>query len=73
MIFVEVRVDHFVFIRSNAGRLPLAPVPFFELDWLGVHPDAYGLAAQGLVLTLIALFYGRDWWRNRQLRPAVEG
>ena len=44
----------------------------YELDWLGVHPDAYGLAAQGLVLALIALFYGRDWWRSRQLRPAVE-
>ena len=55
-----------------AAELPLAPVPFFELDWLGVHPDAYGLAAQGLVLALIALFYGRDWWRSRQLRPAVE-
>ena len=24
-------------------------------------------------LALIALFYGRDRWRSRQLRPAVEG
>ena len=63
---------HGVAALQEAGRLPLAPVPFFELDWLGVHPDAYGLAAQGLVLALIALFYGRDWWRSRQLRPAAE-
>ena len=67
-----VFAGHGVAALQEAGRLPLAPVPFFELDWLGVHPDAYGLAAQGLVLALIALFYGRDWWRSRQLRPAVE-
>ena len=68
-----VFAGHGVAALKEAGRLPLAPVPFLELDWLGVHPDAYGLAAQGLVLALIALFYGRDWWRSRQLRLAVEG
>lgn len=61
-----VFAGHGVAALQEAGRLPLEPVAFFELGWLGIHPDALGLAAQALVLLLVALFYGRDWWTSRQ-------
>ena len=67
-----VFAGHGVAALQEAGRLPLEPVAFFEFSWLGIHPDALGLAAQALVLLLIALFYGRDWWSARQ-RAALVG
>jgi high-affinity iron transporter len=61
-----VFAGHGVKALQEAGVLPLEPVHFIELSWLGVHPDGYSLSAQALVLLLIALFYGRDWWQSRQ-------
>lgn len=61
-----VYAGHGVKALQEAGVLPLQPLHFVELSWLGVHPDGYSLSAQTLVLLLIALFYGRDWWQSRQ-------
>ena len=61
-----VFAGHGVKALQEAGALPLEPVHFFEFSWLGIYPDGYSLSAQALVLLLIALFYGRDWWRSRQ-------
>ncbi|HEY0839197.1 MAG TPA: cytochrome C, partial [Vulgatibacter sp.] len=32
------------------GALPLRPVPFVTLDFLGIYPDAIGVGAQALLL-----------------------
>jgi len=61
-----VYAGHGVKALQEAGVLSLQPLHFVELSWLGVHPDGYSLSAQALVLLLIALFYGRDWWQSRQ-------
>ncbi|MNH42302.1 hypothetical protein D3C79_1039730 [compost metagenome] len=37
------------------------PVPFFEFDWLGIHADAYSLAAQAVALVAICVLYGRSY------------
>ncbi|MNF19223.1 hypothetical protein D3C80_2238260 [compost metagenome] len=36
------------------------PVAFFDFDWLGIHADAYSLAAQVVALLAIAILYGRS-------------
>ena len=51
---------------QEAGVLKLHPVAFFELDWLGIHPDGYTLTAQALALAAIAVFYIRSWLGSRQ-------
>jgi high-affinity iron transporter len=60
-----VFAGHGVAALQEAGVLGLHPVTFFELDWLGVHPDALGLGAQALALTAIGLFYARSWLASR--------
>jgi len=56
-----VFAGHGVAALQEAGVLGTQPVAFFELDWLGIHADAYSLAAQATALTAIALLYGRSW------------
>ena len=56
-----VFAGHGVAALQEAGVLNTHPVAFFEFDWLGIHADAYGLAAQAVALAAIALFYGRSW------------
>ncbi|MBT8765864.1 FTR1 family protein [Metapseudomonas boanensis] len=65
-----VFAGHGVAALQEAGVLGTRPVPFFEFDWLGIHPDAYSLSAQGLVLLAIAMLYGRSWLRERSTAQA---
>ena len=55
---------------QEAGVLNTHPVAFFEFDWLGIHADAYCLAAQAVALSAITLFYGHSWL-SEQRRLAV--
>ncbi|MNG20915.1 hypothetical protein D3C84_1052170 [compost metagenome] len=65
-----VFAGHGVAALQEAGVLGTRPVPFFEFDWLGIHPDAYSLSAQGLALLAIAALYGRSWLRERSTAQA---
>lgn len=65
-----VFAGHGVAALQEAGVLGTRPVPFFEFDWLGIHPDAYTLSAQGLALLAIAALYGRSWLRERRAAQA---
>ncbi|CAM3300962.1 cystathionine gamma-synthase [Pseudomonas floridensis] len=55
-----VFAGHGVKALQEAGVFGTRPVPFFEFDWLGIHADAYSLAAQAIALTAIAILYGRS-------------
>ncbi|MEN4828799.1 FTR1 family protein [Pseudomonas sp. P39-UII1] len=55
-----VFAGHGVKALQEAGVLGTRPVAFFEFDWLGVHADAYSLAAQALALLAIVVLYGRS-------------
>ncbi len=70
-LLAVVFAGHGVAALQEAGRLPLAPLPFIEFSWLGLYPDRYSLGAQALVLLAVLLFYGRDWWQGRQRRAAL--
>ncbi|UFQ97975.1 FTR1 family protein [Pseudomonas wenzhouensis] len=61
-----VFAGHGVAALQEAGVLGTRPVAFFEFDWLGIHADAWSLAAQGLALTGIALLYGRSLLGERR-------
>ncbi len=55
-----VFAGHGVKALQEAGIFGTRPVPFFEFDWLGIHADAYSLAAQAAALMAIAVLYGRS-------------
>src|SRR5690606_7466499 len=55
-----VFAGHGVAALQEAGVLGIRPVNFLEFDWLGIHPDAWSLSAQGLALAGIAVLYGRS-------------
>ena len=59
-----VYAGHGVKALQEAGIFGAHPVAFFEFDWLGIHPDAWSLAAQGLALAGVLLLYGRSWLRQ---------
>ena len=61
-----VFAGHGVAALQEAGVLGTRPVTFVEFDWLGIHDDAYSLAAQATALAAIALLYGRSWLGGRQ-------
>jgi high-affinity iron transporter len=65
-----VFAGHGVKALQEAGIFGTRPVPFFEFDWLGIHADAYSLAAQAIALLAIAVLYGRSWLAQRR-RVAV--
>ncbi|MBX8512210.1 cytochrome c/FTR1 family iron permease [Pseudomonas cichorii] len=58
-----VFAGHGVKALQEAGIFGTRPVPFFEFDWLGIHADAYSLAAQAVALLAIAVLYGRSRFR----------
>lgn len=55
-----VFAGHGVKALQEAGVLGTRPVAFFEFDWLGIHADAYSLAAQAVALLAILVLYGRS-------------
>ena len=61
-----VFAGHGVAALQEAGVLGTRPVAFFEFDWLGIHDDAYSLAAQAAALAAITLLYGRSWLGERR-------
>ncbi|WP_150572513.1 cytochrome c/FTR1 family iron permease [Pseudomonas fluorescens] len=65
-----VFAGHGIKALQEAGILGTRPVAFFEFDWLGIHADAYSLAAQALALSAIALLYGRSWLLERRRAAA---
>ncbi|KJK08799.1 cytochrome c/FTR1 family iron permease [Pseudomonas tussilaginis] len=56
-----VFAGHGVKALQEAGVFGTRPVPFFEFDWLGIHADAYSLAAQAVALVAICVLYGRSY------------
>ncbi|CAD5106363.1 cytochrome c/FTR1 family iron permease [Zestomonas carbonaria] len=61
-----VFAGHGVKALQEAGVLGTRPLPFFEFDWLGIHPDAYSLGAQAVALLAVALLYGRSRLAERR-------
>lgn len=55
-----VFAGHGVKALQEAGVFGTRPVAFFEFDWLGIHADAYSLAAQAVALLAVATLYGRS-------------
>ncbi|GGU62338.1 cystathionine gamma-synthase [Pseudomonas laurentiana] len=55
-----VFAGHGVKALQEAGVFGTRPVAFFEFDWLGIHADAYSLAAQVVALIAVATLYGRS-------------
>lgn len=62
-----VFAGHGVKALQEAGVFGTRPVAFFDFDWLGIHADAYSLAAQALALAVIGVLYGRSWLAGRQV------
>ncbi|WP_260957237.1 cytochrome c/FTR1 family iron permease [Pseudomonas citri] len=56
-----VFAGHGVKALQEAGVFGTRPVAFFDFDWLGIHADAYSLAAQVLAILAIVVLYGRSW------------
>ncbi|CAM3814518.1 Cystathionine gamma-synthase [Pseudomonas reidholzensis] len=65
-----VFAGHGVKALQEAGVLGTRPVAFFEFDWLGIHADAYSLAAQAVALTAIVCLYGRSWLAEKRRAAA---
>ncbi|MFQ6574846.1 FTR1 family protein [Pseudomonas sp. UM16] len=61
-----VFAGHGVKALQEAGVFGTRPVPFFEFDWLGIHADAYSLAAQAVALAAICVLYGRSYLAQRR-------
>ncbi len=61
-----VFAGHGVAALQEAGLLTTRPVAFFDFDWLGIHADAYSLAAQALALAVILVLYARSWLGERR-------
>ncbi|MNJ20506.1 Ferrous iron permease EfeU precursor [compost metagenome] len=61
-----VFAGHGVKALQEAGVFGTRPVPFFEFDWLGIHADAYSLAAQAVALVAICVLYGRSYLGQRR-------
>lgn len=55
-----VFAGHGVAALQEAGVIGTRPVPFFEFDWLGIHPDAWSLAAQAIALLAVVILYSRS-------------
>ncbi len=55
-----VFAGHGVKALQEAGVFGTRPVAFFDFDWLGIHADAYSLAAQVVALLAIVILYGRS-------------
>ncbi|MET1079314.1 MAG: cytochrome c/FTR1 family iron permease [Pseudomonas sp.] len=68
-----VFAGHGIAALQEAGVLGTRPVAFFEFDWLGIHADAYGLAAQGAAMAAIVLLYGRSWRAERRRVAQLAG
>jgi high-affinity iron transporter len=56
-----VFAGHGVKALQEAGIFGTRPVAVFDFDWLGIHADAYSLAAQAVAITAIVVLYGRSW------------
>lgn len=65
-----VFAGHGVKALQEAGVFGTRPVAFFDFDWLGIHADAYSLAAQVVALLAIAFLYGRSYLASRRRVPA---
>ncbi|MCW2269113.1 MULTISPECIES: cytochrome c/FTR1 family iron permease [Pseudomonas] len=65
-----VFAGHGVKALQEAGVFGTRPVAFFEFDWLGIHADAYSLAAQVVALLAIAVLYGRSRLAEKRRLPA---
>lgn len=63
-----VFAGHGVSALQEAGILKTHPVPFVDIDWLGVRADALSLGAQLLALLAVAAFYARSWLNARRTR-----
>lgn len=61
-----VFAGHGVSALQEAGILKTHPVPFVDIDWLGVRADALSLGAQLLALLAVAAFYARSWLNARR-------
>ena len=55
-----VFAGHGVKALQEAGIFGTRPVPFFDFDWLGIHADAYSLAAQAVAIIAIIVLYSRS-------------
>lgn len=67
-----VFAGHGVKALQEAGVFGTRPLAFVECDWLGIHPDAYTLGAQLLVLLAIVLLYGRSCRIGRRRAAALD-
>ncbi|MCE6982690.1 cystathionine gamma-synthase, partial [Pseudomonas frederiksbergensis] len=65
-----VFAGHGVKALQEAGVFGTRPVAFFDFDWLGIHADAYSLAAQVVALLAIAILYGRSRLAEQRRQPA---
>ncbi|MHC8317158.1 FTR1 family protein [Pseudomonas sp. LB3P31] len=61
-----VFAGHGVKALQEAGIFGTRPVPFFDFDWLGIHADAYSLAAQAVAIIAISVLYGRSWLAEKR-------
>ncbi|MEW7855703.1 FTR1 family protein [Pseudomonas chlororaphis] len=55
-----VFAGHGVKALQEAGVFGTRPVAFFDFDWLGIHADAYSLAAQAVAIVAIIVLYSRS-------------
>ncbi len=61
-----VFAGHGVKALQEAGVFGTRPVAFFDFDWLGIHADAYSLAAQAVAIVAIVVLYGRSWMAEKR-------
>jgi high-affinity iron transporter len=61
-----VFAGHGVKALQEAGIFGTRPVAFFDFDWLGIHADAYSLAAQAVAIVAIVVLYGRSWMAEKR-------
>ncbi|QQZ41921.1 cytochrome c/FTR1 family iron permease [Pseudomonas sp. SK3(2021)] len=65
-----VFAGHGVKALQEAGVFGTRPVAFFDFDWLGIHADAYSLAAQAVAIVAIIVLYSRSRIAEKR-RPQV--